>query len=141
MNDINFITQRKIIKIGSQLNNDRDEYLYKKNITSVQSETLLFYFSNQGKSITDLKDHLQVSHQAARKLVDKLRSKDYLHIVSSKKDARVAEVFLTDKGLEICRTLINEGTHGGAVLFKNFSIAEKEQLLSFLMRIEENLKK
>ncbi len=139
MNDIDFITQRKIIKIGSQLNNARDEYLCKMNITSAQAKTLLFYFSNQGKSITDLKDYLQVSHQAARKLVDKLRLKDYLHIVPSKKDARVAEVFLTDKGLEISKKLMNDGTFAGATLLKNFSIAEKEQLLSFLSRIEKNV--
>lgn len=141
MNDIDFITERKIIKIGNQLNNARDEYLKKKNITSVQSETLLFYFSNQGKSITDLKEHLQVSHQAARKLVDKLKAKGYLYIVFSKKDARVAEVFLTDKGSEICSTLINDGTRGGADLLKGFSLAEKEKLLSFLMRMAENVKK
>ncbi len=140
MNDIDFITERKIIKIGNQLHNARDEYLHKKNITSAQSETLLFYFSNQGKSITDLKNHLQVSHQAARKLVDKLKAKEYLYIVSSKKDARVAEVFLTDKGLEICTRLINDGIHAGAALLENFSMAEKEKLLFFLMRIEENVK-
>lgn len=140
MHDIDFITERKIIKIGSLLNNVRDEYLCKKNITSAQSETLLFYFGNQGKSITDLKNHLQVSHQAARKLVDKLREKEYLYLTFSKKDARVTEVFLTDKGLEICTRLIHEGSHAGAALLQNFSKAEKEKLLSFLMQIEENIK-
>lgn len=139
MSDINFITQRKIIKLGNQLNHVRDEYLRKKNMTSAQSDTLIFYFRYPGKSITDLKDYLQVSHQAARKLVEKLRAKEYLYLVSSKKDARVAEVFLTDKGLEICTRLISDGTHAGADLLKDFSMAEKEKLLSFLMRIQENI--
>lgn len=140
MCDIDFIVGRKIFKIGNLSNNVRNEYLRKKNITSAQSETLLFYFSNQGKSITDLKKHLQVSHQAARKLVDKLREKQYLYMVFSKKDARVTEVFLTDAGLEICTKLINDGTYAGSVQLKNFSMAEKEELLSYLMRIEENIK-
>lgn len=141
MSDIDFIIGRKILKIGSQLNYVRDEYLCKKNITSAQSDTLLFYHCNQGKCISDLKDYLQVSHQAARKLVDKLRTKGYLYLVPSNKDARVSEVFLTDMGLEICTNLINYGTRGGAALLKDFSTAEKEKLLFFLMRIEENFKR
>ncbi len=139
MNDINFITQRKIIKIGNQLNNARDEYLRKKNLTSVQSDTLLFYGRNQGKSITDLKNHLQVTHQAARKLVEKLKVKGYLYVVPSQKDARVAEVSLTDKGLEICSRLVNDGTRTATDLLSGFSMTEKETLLSFLMRVEENI--
>lgn len=139
MSDIDFITQRKIIKIGNQLHNARDEYLRRKNITAAQSDTLIFYFRNQGKSITDLKNYLQVTHQAARKLVEKLREKEYLYMVFSKKDARVAEVFLTDKGLEICTRLINDGTRTAADLLKDFSMAEKEQLASFLRRIEKNI--
>ncbi len=139
MSDINFNTQRKIIKIGNQLNNARDEYLRRKDLTSAQSDTLIFYYRNQGKSITDLKNHLQVTHQAARKLVEKLRAKEYLYMVSSQKDARVAEVSLTDKGLEICTRLINDGTRTATDLLKDFSTTEKEELLSLLMRIEENI--
>lgn len=139
MCDIDFITERKILKIGSLLNNARAEDLSRNNITSSQSETLLFYFSNPGKSITDLKSHLQVSHQAAGKLVDKLRSKEYLRTGSSKKDARAAEIFLTSKGLELCAGLINSGLRAGAELLKDFSLAEKEKLVSSLMRMEENI--
>ncbi|MDE7244754.1 MAG: winged helix DNA-binding protein [Oscillospiraceae bacterium] len=139
MNDINFRTQRKIIKIGNHLNNARDAYLCRKDLTSVQSDTLLFYHRNQGKSITDLKNHLQVTHQAARKLVEKLKMKGYLNVVSSQKDARMAEVSLTDKGLEICTRLINDGTRTAIDLLNGFSMTEKETLLSFLMRVEENI--
>lgn len=121
------------------MNNARDEYLRKKNLTSAQSETLLFYFRNQGQNITDLKDHLQVTHQAARKLVEKLRAKEYLYILPSPKDARVAEIFLTEQGVEICTKLIKDGTRTAAGLLKGFSSEEKKKLESFLMRIEDNL--
>lgn len=141
MNDIDFITERKILKIGNMLNNARDEDLGRNHITSSQSESLLFYFRNPGKSITDLRKHLQISHQAARKLADKLREKDYLYMVSSKEDARVAKVFLTDKGQELCTRLMDNGKRAGADLLKNFSVDEKEKLISFLMRMEENITK
>ncbi len=86
-----------------------------------------------------MKNHLQVTHQAVRKLVEKLKVKGYLYVVPFQKDARVAEVSLTDKGLEVCSRLVNDGTRTASDLLNGFSMTEKETLLSFLMRVEENI--
>lgn len=136
---IDFIAARKIIKAGNMLNNVRNEDLSQHSITSSQSETLLFYFSNTGKSITDLKNHMQISHQAARKLVERLRLKKYLYLTASETDARMAKVFLTPMGTELCAKLIINGHHAGAGLLEGFSVKEKKLLISFLERIEENI--
>lgn len=62
MDDLEFIIERKILKIGNTLLNTRSEDLKKYDLTPVQSETLLFYASAPGASILNLKEHLDISH-------------------------------------------------------------------------------
>ena len=45
--DQDFIIERKIIKIGSHMLNTRSEDLKKFNLTSNQSESLLFFAQNE----------------------------------------------------------------------------------------------
>ena len=75
MRDLAFQIERDILKVGNQLNNMRDEDLKQRNITPAQSETLLFFAEHEGATVSELKDYLKISHQAARKLAEKLREK------------------------------------------------------------------
>jgi len=138
MDNIDFIVERKILKIGNKLNYLRKEDLQKYNLTSTQSETILFYSSNEGKSINDLKNHLKISHQAAKKLIDKLKEKGYVSVSISAEDARFCCIHLTDSGKELCSTLKQNGALAGSCILSNLSLSEKQNLLNYLNEIEKN---
>lgn len=95
MTAIDFTIENLILKAGNALNNIWIGDLEKSRLTPSQSETILFYADNGGKSIKDLAIHLKISHQAARKLDDKLKDKTILESVISEKDRRSTSISLT----------------------------------------------
>lgn len=139
MKDIDFLIERKILKIGNMLSNTRSEDLKKYGLTPVQSETLLFYTANPGASILDLKEHLDISHQAARNLVERLKSKQLLCVETSAEDGRFRRVRPTKQGEMICSELTSRGSSVGHDLLRGISEAEKEELFNLLVKISDGL--
>jgi len=139
MNELDFRLERLILKIGNTINSIRDEDLVKKNLTSAQSETVLFYSYNPGKSIKELALHLKISHQAARKLVEKLKEKNILESLVAAEDKRYSKVYLTEFGEALCDLLKQKGTLTGENMLKGFSESDKVQLYHFLEKIELNM--
>lgn len=140
MQNLAFQIERSILKIGNQLNNMRNEDLKNRNLTPTQSEALLFFAEHEGASISELKDHLQISHQAASKLVEKLKEKHYLYASISKEDARANATFLTTEGKAVCASLQQTGSSVGSALLQGFSEGEMLQLQRFLDAALKNLK-
>lgn len=139
MNELDFNIERLILKIGNTINGIRDDDLGKHELTSTQSEAILFYRKHEGESIKDLARHLKISHQAAQKLVDKLASKDILRKEISEDDKRYCKVYLTEPGNRLCSTLMRKGALTGKSILGGFSETEKEELFEFLQRIGDTV--
>lgn len=139
MDNIEFLIERLILKAGNAINNIRSGDLSASGLTSAQSETVLFYDKNPGSSIKELAGHLKITHQAARKLVDKLRLKGIVEQRTSQSDRRVSRVFLTHEGEKLCEMLKRGGTTTGERVLTGFTDDEKKTLLLLLRRIEKNI--
>ncbi len=139
MPDINFQLERSILLIGHHLSNTRSADLKEYGLTASQWETLLFYGTHEGAHIKDLQEHLQVSHQAARSLVERMKEKQLLRIEISLEDAREKNVFPTEEGQRVLRELTKKGTHTGETVLQGLTDPEKEQLLGLLHKVRENL--
>lgn len=135
-----FVIERLILRIGNTINNIRIKDLKESDLTPAQSETILFYDARPGANIRELAEHLKVTHQAARKLVDKLKTKKILALYVSEEDRRYTNIYLTEEGKKLCNELKKSGTSTGEDILKGFSDQEKEILLGFLQRIERNLR-
>ena len=132
---LEFTIERRILKIGNEINNGRIEYLSQYDLTTSQSETLLFFDSNEGASATELKEHLNISHQAARNYVERLKLKGLICSEISENDGRAKKIKLTSEGQDVCNRLKNEGHNVGEELLKDFSLEDKETLLKLLNKI------
>lgn len=139
MDNTDFLIERLILKAGNTLSNIRIGDLQKYDLTPVQSETILFFSDHSGENIKDLAVHLKVTHQAARKIVDKLKKKEILRSAVSEEDKRATKISLTETGRTLCQSLLQEGTYNGTRLLLGFSDDERTQLLQFLQRIEQNI--
>ena len=138
MESIEFLIERLILRNGNLANNNRDHDLKSGNLTS---ETILYYAEHRGDSIKALALHLSISHQAARKLVEKLREKGMLDILISKDDRRYTSIYLTADGEELHQDLKNKGFSAGEKMLEGFSDGEKTVLLDYLERIKRYLEK
>ena len=140
MKEIEFEIVRMILKLGNQLNNMRDIDLEQKNLTTVQSETMLFFGANEGATVTNLKDHLRISHQAARNIVERLKNKKYLYTAASEEDRRSNAVFLTEEGKKLFFSLRGTGNVVGNTLLAGFSAQEKALLLRLIDKASGNMR-
>lgn len=134
-----FLIERLILKTGNRINNIRNDDLKSSGLTSAQSETILYYSDHAGSNIKELAVHLKVTHQAARKLVDKLKSKGILEALVSREDKRYMRVFLTEEGKALCRELKKSGSSTGAGILEGFSESDREKLLEYMRRVEVNI--
>ena len=134
-----FIITRKILNLGNRIVNLRSTRLQSFGLTAGQSETLQYFHNCPGHTASDLKDHLHISHQAARNMVDRLRSKQMLTLLPSKEDARQKEIYLTKDGEAVYRALTQDGTNVGHSLLSGFSEEEQNQFSAYLDRIISNL--
>lgn len=139
LTDEDFIIERCILRIGNKINNGRDKDLAKIDLTPNQSETLLFFGTNKGNTIIDLKNHLRITHQAARNTVERMKKKNLLYVVISKEDARFKHIYLTEKGKKLFYTLKAMGTTVGQQLLQGLSPEEKNILHSLLIKIDDNI--
>lgn len=136
---IDFQIERLILKNGNLINNVRISDLKNYDLTPAQSETILYYAAHDRASIKDLALHLDITHQAARKLVDKLKAKGVIEAVTSKEDRRFTNIYLTDAGQGLCAKLKGKGFSVGSRILNGFSATEKQTLLSYLKRVAKNL--
>ncbi|WP_458407211.1 MarR family winged helix-turn-helix transcriptional regulator [Anaerotignum sp.] len=139
MNEVEFKIERMILKLGNQLNYMRDIDLEQKNLTTVQSETMLYFGANEGTTASNLKDHLRITHQAARNIVERLKSKNYLYTTASENDGRANAVFLTEEGKKMYSSLKENGNRVGKALLAGFSKEEKEMLLQLIEKASVNM--
>ena len=139
MKNLEFLIERKILRLGNQLLNHRNDDLKAYDLTAEQSETLLFFDLHKEALILDLKEHLRISHQAARNIVERMKKKGLLYVEVSPNDARARHVFLTEKGQKICGSLKNSGTSVGHKLLEGISHEDRMWILSLLEKLSKNM--
>lgn len=139
MDQKDFQIERLILKTGNQINSIRETDLAHYNLTTTQSESILYYSGHPGSSIKELAEYLQISHQGAQKLVEKLKTKGILKTSVSPEDHRVIQVSLSEAGAQLCQDLKRNGSSTGDTILQGFTEDEKVQLLDYLQRVRKNL--
>ena len=92
------IIVRQFQRVGRLMMQGRDRDLEDLGLTSIQADALLFFDRYPNSQINGLRDHLDVSHQAACGLVDRMRTKGLLDVEVSGEDARARTVSLSKVG-------------------------------------------
>lgn len=131
---------RQVLTLANQIVKNRNKHLKELNITAEQADSLTFFTFNADKSISDLKDHLHISHQTARGIVKRLEEKGIVKLSVSEADGRCKTVSLTDKGRCIAECLKRNGTHTGYQLLSGMTDMEQEQFSALIARALENIK-
>lgn len=131
---------RQVLTLANQILKSRNKHLKELNITAEQADSLTFFYFNADKSISDLKDHLHITHQTARGIVKRLEEKGFLKLAVAESDGRCKTISLTDKGIHIVERLKQNGTHTGDRLLSGMTKTEQEQFSALISRALENMK-
>ncbi len=111
------------------------------NITGSNGWILAFLYEHEGEDVyqRDLEETFSVTRSTVSKVVKLMESKGLIRRESVFHDARLKKLILTDKGREVHQLAAKGNEQLEIRLEKGFSPMEKEQLLSFLRRVTENL--
>ena len=77
---------RLILRLANRIVKNRDRHVKELGLTTEQADSLLFFLDRKDAVINDLKDHLGVTHQTARGIVQRMESKGLVQIRKSKED-------------------------------------------------------
>lgn len=130
---------RQVLNLANQITKNRNRHLKELNITAEQADSLLFFCSDENKTISDLKDYLNISHQTARGIVKRLEEKELLELSVSETDGRYKIVLLTEKGNYIVSCLKRNGTHTGYRLLSGMTKEEQEQFAASIGKALKNV--
>ena len=132
---------RKVQKVGKRLMSDRESVLSDIGVTPTQSSALLFIAATPRCRITDLGESMEISHQAARMLVERMVERGFLETAVDDEDARAKIVSLTPAGMEVWTRIGEKGTNAGRKALEGLSEDELDQLDSIMDRIYENIRR
>ena len=125
--------------MANQILKSRNKHLKELNITAEQADSLTFFYFNADKSISDLKNHLHITHQTARGIVKRLEEKGFVKLSVAESDGRYKMVSLTEKGKHIVECLKQNGTHTGYQLLSGMTKKEQEQFSILIARALNNM--
>lgn len=130
---------RQILRLARMIISNRNKEIQDLGLTAAQADSLKFFADHEGKSVSDLKIHLGVSHQTARGIVERLVDKQVLCQETASQDARVKAVFLTEKGRVLEAKLMQNGTNVVQTLLSGMSSEECRCFCRLIDRALENL--
>lgn len=100
---------------------------------------MLFFLDRKDAVINDLKDHLGVTHQTARGIVQRMESKGLVQTRKSKEDGRYQVVSPTQAGWRTGSILLRNGIQTGSCLLHGLTTEQEEQLYQMLQVAMKNL--
>ena len=135
------IMVRQFQRVGRLMMQGRDKDLEDLGLTSIQADALLFFDRYPNSQINGLRDHLNVSHQAACGLVDRMKTKGLLDVEVSGEDARAKTVSLSEIGRRVCDDLKMKGSSAGHAAFDCLTSDEIDGLAETLDKIETYMRR
>lgn len=80
MNSKEYLLSRKLVMLANTITKGRNGRIKHLGLTAVQAEAMMFFKNNKTKSAIDLKNHLGITHQTARGIVERMVSKGFLKL-------------------------------------------------------------
>lgn len=104
-----------------------------------QHRLLMHLFDRPNCSQTELAEQLEISPAAVAVSIKKLEKGGYIRRAADKRDSRINQVEITEKGRQVFETSIQIFRKIDSLMFEGFSDMEMEQMGGFLDRMHQNL--
>lgn len=108
-------------------------------ITHMESKVLGFFSRRPGATQSDLVQHSGRDKAQVARLVKGLRERGLLDAEADATDKRSVHLHLSREGQTVQRALHSQARKLGSLAVEGFSEREREQLLTLLSRVKQNL--
>lgn len=138
----------KIKKIQSLIRktiHNSETFKNNEELTNVIGWTIGFISRRNDEGIEtyqkDVEAEFKISRSTATGLLQNMEKLNYLYREVSEIDSRLKRIVLTEKSIELHKKVILTFDNVESKLLDGFSSEEKDQLLTYLLRLENNLEK
>lgn len=130
----------KIISDGMKANGEAS--LKEKNLTFMQSGIIRYLDQHDGRATQkEIEDYLHVTHPTVVGIVTRMESNGYLYCYTDKNDKRQKIVEMTDAAHVLANEICHEIEIHEKEMIDGFSKQEIDELVTFLERIYDNVKR
>ena len=100
-----------------------------------------YIYSNRDKDVfqKDIEEHFSITRSTVSKVVDCMVNKGLIERKNVSSDARLRKLVLTDKAVAMVEHMRRYEAQIEEQLLKGFSENEREQLVSYIQRIKDNI--
>lgn len=131
---------RLILKLGNTLIKNRNRHLEALGLTTSQADSLQFFLANPQSTVTDLKDYLEITHQTARGLVQRITEKNLVELSPSPLDGRCRTICPTESGKELGIKMAHNRERTVLRLLSGMTEEEQETFYRLLAIAYDNIK-
>ena len=135
------IVNHRISTIAVLMKRQVFKILAEKNLKVTPDQWVVLYFlwQENGLSIGEIAKKAKKDFANVTRIVDKLKTMDYVTKKKSKKDNRICNVFLQPKANEIKNDIQNCWKEASDVALSGISELEQKQLMDILVKVENNI--
>lgn len=128
--------------LSNHMEASRNQQMAQHELTSSQFEVMMFLVMNSDEEVNqiDIEQAMNRSNPTITGIVKRLEAKGFIERLPSSKDKRYKKIAVTQKGYEFHEQADADRIHGETSLLKGFTAEEKELLISFIKRLDENVK-
>lgn len=110
-------------------------------LTASQADCLRFCLEKDSGTVTELKNYLQVTHQAAQRLLRRMVEKGLVELRRSELDNRCRIFSLTVAGQKAAQQMLESRERTGGKLLKGMTDQEQQAFIRYLELAYENVKR
>ena len=135
------ITRNTVISVltsGYQVNDELSSFFKVYGISLPQFNVLRILRGQNGTAanLSTIQERMIHKMSNTTRLIDKLIDKGYVNRFVCEKNRRKIEIFITDQGLKLLKSLDHTIDDKEKELLKNLNIKEKEELMRILSKIK-----
>jgi DNA-binding MarR family transcriptional regulator len=128
-----------IARLAHQLNVELVEMLRRKGINLARWRILAVLAMGEGITINEIADRAMMQQSALSRVLMKMETEDYVVRIPRRQDSRYVEVFLTDKGRALFKSLDPLVRRRQKQLLEGLSPAEVESAFKLVRRLIGNV--
>lgn len=111
------------------------------NLTKGQYLYVVRIYENPGMIQEELSDMIKVDKTTISHALKKLENNGFIKKKSDEKNRKIKRLYITKKGEEVYRTIINENNYSNDIALQGLSEEEGEILSKLLTKVRKNVEK
>ena len=131
---------RLLLNLSNTIIQNRNRHLQALGLTASQADCLQYFLANEGTSISDLKNAMDITHQTAWGIVQRMEAHGGVRLQRSDEDRRRQVVIPTASGRRLGELMMRNRERTGSLLLRGMTEEEQQKFYQLAAQAYENVK-